>query len=100
MINHIVLIRWREGISPTEIGNVVAAAWELRKISGVLDVGVYRNLGVAQAQYGKGIGHVFMIRLRDLQALEEFRPHPIHRDYGQTFFPSAAEVTIVDIEDQ
>jgi Stress responsive A/B Barrel Domain len=99
MITHVVLIRWKDGISAAEVDAVLETARQLRKIDGVMGVAIHRNLGIAQPQYGKGIGHVFMIRVPDLAALETFRSHPTHKAYGQKFHPIAHDVTIVDIEE-
>ena len=98
MIDHIVLIRWKEAATTPQIHALKPAFESLRNIAGVRDVRFESNLGRAKKEYGRGIAHVLTVSMQDLDSLERFGPHPVHREMSAHVMVLAEEIIIVDIE--
>lgn len=95
MINHIVLIRWREHMPVADIESAVAGLKELQNIDGVVDLSFGSNLGLLQ---NNAYDYALIARLRSRAALLAYAPHPIHKSALGRLAPLMAEAVIFDFE--
>ena len=96
-IRHVVLIRPAADVSEAEMEAVLERAANMAGIDGVISVGFARTIGARETAHAKGISHVLTIVLEDLAALEAYRPHPLHREFGALLMPLADDLTVIDI---
>jgi Stress responsive A/B Barrel Domain len=94
MIQHVVLLRWREDAPESDIEAAVSAMQELREIEGVMTIAFGRSSG----PNGSGYRHALVAQLRDRAALAIYGPHPIHQRIAANLMPLAAEALIFDFE--
>lgn len=95
MIEHIVLIRWKEGTSREQVDAVLALARIMEGIDGVRGVSCRPKLGSNGRD--KGIADVMVVRMADEAALARFGPHPLHKEFGARMVPLVEDLTIVDV---
>lgn len=95
MIEHIVLIRWKEGISREQVSDVLDRARMLEGIEGVESVSTRRTYGTNKRDHG--ITDLMTLRLADAAALERFGLHDLHKEFGVHMTPLIEDVTIVDV---
>lgn len=96
-IRHVVLIRPAAGVSEAEMETVLERAAKMAGIGGVISVGFARTIGERETTHAKGISHVLTIMLQDLAALEAYRPHPLHREFGGLLLSLAEDLIVIDI---
>ena len=96
-IRHLVLIRPAAGVAEAELEAVLAHAASMEHIDGVISVSFARAIGPDDSPRGKGISHVLTVVLDDPAALEAYRPHPLHREFGALLMPMTGDITIIDI---
>jgi len=79
-VDHVVLLRIREDITPEEFGKLVEGANQLNYIPGVLSVKLERTL--SEPWMGEsdepGYTHALRVRLSSKNALRGYQNHPIH----------------------
>jgi GNAT superfamily N-acetyltransferase len=97
MIEHIVLIHWKDEAPQEQRDAVLREALTIAGIEGVVSVVTRHNLGVAKPERGKGIGDAIIITLVDEAALAAYSPHPIHRAFATQLLDAAGDLTIVDL---
>jgi hypothetical protein len=95
MIEHMVLIRWKDDTSREQARDVLATAGMLENIPGVESVSVRPTCGTNRRDHG--IRDVMIVRMADEDALERFGPHELHRRFGTRMLPLAEDLTIVDV---
>ncbi len=75
MITHIVLFKWKEGVTEEQISKIFAEIQLLKgKINGVVDVVSGKNF----SEWGNGYTHALVVLLRDKDALDSYRKDPRH----------------------
>ena len=96
MIEHILLIRWKEDASPEAIENAVAEMRQLKsKIPGIVDL----SCGTNFSDWAKGYTHGLVVRFTDRAALEAYGTHPDHQRVVQTVItPIRADILSLDYE--
>ena len=97
MIEHIVMIRWKDGVQPEQKEALLVEAGALNQIEGVVDVVARRDLGRANPERSKGITDVLVMTMDDEATLEHYSPHPIHRAFGAKLMVLVEDITIVDL---
>lgn len=95
MIEHIVLIRWKEGTSRGQVDAVFAEARIMEGIEGVRNVSCRPKLGSNGRD--KGVTDVLVVRMEDEAALGRFGSHPLHKEFGARMMPLVEDLTIVDV---
>jgi Stress responsive A/B Barrel Domain len=98
MIEHIVLFKWIEGTSETQIAEVVEALKGLKeKIPGIVDLSCGKNFSDRSQGYQTGL----VVRFSDRNALAAYQPHPDHQAVVQNYIkPIAQEILCVDYSNQ
>ena len=81
MIRHIVLIRFRAGVSETAIAGLFAELGSIAgKVPGILDIRSGRSESPEKIE--RGYMHGFTVDFADWQALAAYQAHPDHRRLG------------------
>ena len=96
MIEHIVLIRWKEEASPEAIETALAGLRQLKgKIAGIVDL----TCGANFSERSQGYTHGLVVRFTDRAALDAYLPHPEHQHVVQNLInPIRADSLAVDYE--
>jgi hypothetical protein len=97
MIEHIVMIRWKDGTPSDGKEALLVRAQAMAGIEGVISVSARRDIGRAKPEQNKGITDVLVIAMKDRAALEHYAPHPIHREFGGDLMAAAEDITILDL---
>jgi hypothetical protein len=96
VIEHIVLMRWREDASAEAIERVMK---ELRGLKDKIPVIVDLSCGENFSDRAKGYTHGLVVRLEDRAGLDAYLPHPEHQRVLQNFLaPIRGDVLAVDYE--
>lgn len=77
MIQHIVLVKWKQGITEEDVLAAFAQARCLADIEGVRRVTIGRNRVAAE----HGFTHALIVQLEDEQALQSYLEHPTRARY-------------------
>lgn len=92
MIEHIVLIRWKEAASQEAKDRAMTELRDLKgKIPGIVEV----TSGLNFSERAKGYTHGLVFRFKDRAAVEAYLPHPEHQRVVQTFLNPIREDTLV-----
>jgi hypothetical protein len=92
MIEHIVLIRWKEEASQEAKDNAMTELRNLKgKIPGIVEV----TSGINFSERAKGYTHGLVLRFKDRAAVEAYLPHPEHQHVVQKFLNPIREDTLV-----
>jgi hypothetical protein len=97
MIDHVVLIRWKDGHSRAEIEAVMAQARTMEGIDGVESITHRRTLGPIGGGRDKGVTDLMVVRVADEAALARFGPAPLHAAFGRIMKPMVEDLTIIDV---
>ena len=96
MLEHIVLMRWKDDASSESIDRVLT---ELRALKAKIPAIVDLTCGANFSDRSKGYTHGLAVRFKDRAGLEIYGPHPEHQRVVQNFIkPIAADVLAVDYE--
>jgi Stress responsive A/B Barrel Domain len=94
VINHIVLLNWKEETDPETVDAAIAA---LRALAGEIPEVVSSACGpaIAAAKFTHGL----IVQLADREALQVYLDNAAHQDVVQRYIrPHAAEVVALDFE--
>jgi hypothetical protein len=98
MIEHIVLLKLKDGVSEDKMKALIAGLNELKKvIPGMLEVsGGYNNSIEDKAG---GFNYGFIVKFKDSASRDGYVPHPEHIKLAQTLVrPIVDDVIVVDYE--
>ena len=96
MILHLVLLRFKPGTTAERIAPLAAALLDMKgSIPEILDIRWGANLGPSTAEYP----YVLTVAFDDLDALERYLVHPVHRRVVAEHLEAIREAKLaVDIE--
>ena len=98
MIEHIVLLKLKEGITEDQTQKMMDGLEELKKvIPGMLEVsGGYNNSPEDKAE---GFSFGFIVRFKDAASRDGYVPHPEHQNLAKTLVrPLVDDVIVFDYE--
>jgi hypothetical protein len=98
MIEHIVLLKLKEGVGEDKAKALIAGLNELKKaIPGMLDVsGGYNNSPEGKSS---GFNYGFIVKFKDSASRDGYVPHPEHVKLAQTLVrPIVDDVIVFDYE--
>ena len=96
MIEHIVLLQWKEGASQEAIDKAMTG---LRQLKGKIPEIVDLSCGTNFSDRAKHFSHGLVVRFKDRAALETYISHPEHQRVVREFIqPIRNEVIAVDYE--
>jgi hypothetical protein len=77
MIEHIVIFKFKESASMSQIENAIIMLKDLKKeIPGIVDIQAGQNLSKRSQGFELGL----TVRIENIRALEEYGPHPKHQE--------------------
>ena len=96
MVEHLVLFKWKDGVSAEAIESAVDGLKGLRhRIPGIIDLTCGDNFSDRNQGFQTGL----VVRFQDREALEAYGPHPLHQEVVQNLIsPIRADVLAVDYE--
>ncbi|HEU5154173.1 MAG TPA: Dabb family protein [Gemmatimonadales bacterium] len=96
MILHLVLLRFKPGTTAQRIAGLAAALLDMKgPIPEILDIRWGANLGPSATEYP----HALTVTFDDLDALERYLVHPVHRRVVAEHLEAIREAKLaVDIE--
>jgi hypothetical protein len=95
---HVVLVRWKPGVSPAEVDELAALAGAFPdSIPGVLAV----TSGPNSSPEGLAAGFewALVIRFVSSSARDDYLPHPAHQPVAQSISRLADQLVVFDVED-
>jgi len=98
MIEHIVLLRLKDGVSEDKTKALIAGINDLKKvIPGMLEVlGGYNNSPEGKSA---GFSYGFIVKFKDSASRDVYVPHPEHIKLAQTLVrPIVDDVIVLDYE--
>ncbi len=98
MIEHIVLLKLKDGVTEAQVKALIDGLNELKKhIPGMMEVsGGYNN-----SPEGKnaGFNFGFIVRFKDTTARDSYIPHPNHQELARNLVrPIVEDVLVLDYE--
>jgi hypothetical protein len=94
MIQHIVLFRWKGGVSADAVKAAVAQIFRLQEIAGVSELVHGENF----AKHSDGHAYALTLRLRDDSALKAYWRDPIHQQIMDMMRPILDQALVIDFE--
>jgi hypothetical protein len=77
MIEHIVIFKFKESTSVSQIENAIIMLRDLKKeIPGIIDIQAGQNLSKRNQGFELGL----TVRMESIKSLEEYGPHPKHQE--------------------
>ena len=94
-LNHVVLIKFKEGASEDQIKKVEQAFAALKeKVPGVLSLKWGTN--VSPENKNKGFTHAFVLTFGSAKDRDAYLIHPAHKDFGKVLGPVVGDVLVID----
>lgn len=96
MVEHIVLLKWKEDAAPDKIEAAIAGLKTLKEVvPGILDLTCGENFSPRSQGYETAL----VVRFVDRAALEIYGPHPAHQAVVQSLInPIRLDTIAVDYE--
>jgi hypothetical protein len=94
-LRHVVLFKFKEGTTPAQIDEVVAAFRALKSKIDVIQDFEY-GTDVSTENKADGFTHCFFVTFRDEKGRDAYLPHPAHKEFGALVRPRLDKVLVVD----
>ena len=95
VLRHMVLYKFKDGLEPAKIQEVVDAFAELpNKIDTI--IGFEHGTNVSKEGKSEGFTHCFVVTFRDEKGLATYLDHPAHQDYVQIVRDKRDKVVVFD----
>lgn len=95
VLKHIVLYKFRDGLTPAEVDEVVQAFRALpKKIDTV--IGFEHGVNVSHEGKSEGLTHVFVVTFRDEKGRDAYIAHPAHQEYVKLASTRRERAVVVD----
>ena len=94
-LQHVVLIQYKESVTPQEFKTIAEGAQTLKEIEGVQNLQYTTN--VSPEGLNKGYTHSLTLYFENETDRDEiYLPHPIHQAFVKLFVPFTADVLVYD----
>lgn len=94
-LQHIVLIQFKESMTPEQLATIQSAAMTLKQIKGVNHLKMSTN--VSPENLSQGYTHSLTMRFENEADRDEiYLPHPIHQSFVALFVPYTENVLVFD----
>jgi hypothetical protein len=95
-VSHIVLMRWKDGVSAAAIDTTSELAQKLAaEVPGVLSLSDGPSVSIEGIE--RGYDYALLVRFESIGARDAYLPHPVHQEYVDHISPIAAEVLVFDL---
>ncbi|MDB5085387.1 MAG: stress protein [Bacilli bacterium] len=96
MVEHIVIFKFREQLSSDKEKELVDLVYSFKKrIPGVVDVSAGINV-TEETEKIHGYQFGFRITFENQDYLRNYRPHPVHKEFGQAIKGLTENVIVMD----
>lgn len=103
MIQHLVLIRWKQNTPNDTIADLLTEMYDYAEIPGVCSIEVAPELGLigVETRDGQrieptGERHALIMAFQDIDALKGFGPNTVHQRVSAKMMPHVADLIIFD----
>lgn len=96
MLHHVVVVKFKEGTSQQEIGEIAAA---LRRLPPQIPEIRYYQVGLDVVHSARSYDLALVSAFDDLAALERYRAHPKHVPIAQRLQAASQSLIAVDFSD-
>ena len=95
VLRHVVLFKFKDGVSPEQVQEVVTAFGALpSKIETIEDLEWGTDVGVENL--AAGFTHCFIVTFRNAADRDTYLPHPAHEEFKKLAVPRIEKVLVVD----
>ncbi len=95
VLRHVVLFKFKDGITPDQIQKVIDAFGALpKKIDVIKDF--EWGTDVSTENKADGFTHCFFVTFADEKGRDTYLPHPAHKEFGMIVRPVLDKVLVVD----
>lgn len=96
MLTHVVLLRPKDDISPSEIATALEHVRALQQaIPGIVSVQAGENLNASNNQ---GYTHGFILQFADAETFKGYAPHPAHRPVSEELRRISQSIVDFDVD--
>jgi len=95
MLRHIVLYKFKEGISPAQVQEVIDAFAALPKRIDTV-AGFEHGANVSPEGKSEGLTHAFVVSFRDEKGRDAYLAHPAHQEYVNLVRDRREKVIVFD----
>lgn len=92
---HVVLVKFKDGVSEAKKAEIVAAFGELPEKIDVIR-GYEFGENVSPEGLDQGLTHCFLVTFADRAGLDVYLPHPAHKAFVERLLPVMDKATVVD----
>jgi hypothetical protein len=94
-MRHVVLFKFKEGVTPEQIKSVEEA---FRALPGKIPQIVDLEWGTNESPEGKadGFTHCFFLTFQNAKDRDAYLPHPAHKEFGKVLRPHIDKVLVID----
>lgn len=95
VLRHMVLYKFKDGLEPAKIKEVVDAFAGLPKKINTI-IGFEHGTNVSKEGKSEGFTHCFVVTFRDEKGLANYLDHPAHQEYVQVVRDKRDKVVVFD----
>lgn len=95
VLRHMVLYKFKDGLEPAKIQEVVDAFARLPKKIDTI-IGFEHGTNVSKEGKSEGFTHCFVVTFRDEKSLVTYLDHPAHQEYVQVVRDKRDKVVVFD----
>ncbi|KAL3338000.1 hypothetical protein AABB24_030259 [Solanum stoloniferum] len=99
VVKHIVLAKFKDGISPEQIDQLIKQYANLVNLVEPMKAFQWGK-DVSIENLHQGFTHVFESTFDSLEGVAEYIAHPVHVEYANTLLPQLEKVLIIDYKPQ
>jgi hypothetical protein len=98
-LRHVVLLKFKDGVSADDIKKVENAFRELpKKIPEI--AGFEWGTNNSPEKLDQGFTHCFLLTFNDAKGRDAYLPHPAHKAFGEVLRPHLDKVLVIDFVGQ
>lgn len=95
VLRHMVLYKFKDGLEPAKIQQVVDAFAGLPKKIDTI-IGFEHGTNTSKEGKSEGFTHCFVVTFRDEKGLTTYLDHPAHKEYVQVVRDKREKVVVID----
>lgn len=95
VLRHMVLYKFKDGLEPARIQEVVDAFAALpKKVNAI--IGFEHGINISKEGKSEGFTHCFVVTFRDEKGLASYLEHPAHQEYVKVVKDKREKVVVFD----
>ncbi len=98
LLNHVVLIKFKENTSNDTLKMIQNASYKLEEIEQIRDFYYGENISLRGSD--KGFTHIISMRFKNSFDMDSiYLPHPFHKEFAGIFRPHTEDILVYDFWD-